>query len=91
MGWYILRMIRILKNIFVLLQGHSLGGSLATLLMLMYVRRGVLPPVAIAPVYTFGAPAILCESCVCGTSTCGLDGREQPCQCSPDHGAYISS
>lgn len=32
--------------------GHSLGGSLGTVLMLMYVRRGVLPKSAISPVYT---------------------------------------
>ncbi|KAL0054462.1 hypothetical protein WJX82_009173 [Trebouxia sp. C0006] len=38
--------------------GHSLGGSLGTLLMMMYKYRGVLPQTAIAPVYTFGAPAI---------------------------------
>jgi len=49
-------------------QGHSLGGSLATLLMLMYLRRGVLPAVAISPVYTFGAPAIFCEAnCSCSS------------------------
>ncbi len=51
-------------------QGHSLGGSLATLLVLMYLRRGVLPPVAVSPVYTFGAPAVFCE----GDCACGVDG-----------------
>lgn len=54
------------------MQGHSLGGSLATLLMLMYLRRGVLPAVAISPVYTFGAPAIFCE----GSYSCSGGG---PC------------
>ena len=47
------------------LQGHSLGGSLGTLLMLMCVIRKVVPPLAIGPVYTFGAPAIFCESESC--------------------------
>jgi hypothetical protein len=51
--------------------GHSLGGSLGTLLMLMYVRRGVLPPSALAPVYTFGAPAVLCEG---GAGGCAPGG-----------------
>lgn len=50
--------------------GHSLGGSLGTLLMLMYVRRGVLPKSAISPVYTFGAPAVFCE----GGATGGASG-----------------
>lgn len=42
-------------------QGHSIGGSLATLLMLMYVRRGVLSQESLATVYTFGAPAVFCQ------------------------------
>lgn len=61
--------------------GHSLGGSLSTLLMLMYVRRGVLPISACSPVYTFGAPAVFCEggarggSCACRAgSSSGADG-----------------
>ncbi|PNW85580.1 hypothetical protein CHLRE_03g193500v5 [Chlamydomonas reinhardtii] len=41
--------------------GHSIGGSMATLLMLMYRNRGVLPPHSIATVYTFGAPAVFCQ------------------------------
>lgn len=52
--------------------GHSLGGSLGTVLMLMFVRRGVLPLSAISPVYTFGAPAVFCEGsrgCDCPSST----------------------
>jgi hypothetical protein len=52
------------------LQGHSVGGSLAMLLMLMLRNRGVLRPENIAPVYTFGAPAIFCEggaACSCAT------------------------
>jgi len=40
--------------------GHSLGGSLATVLTMLFVHRGVLPPSALAPCYTFGAPAVFC-------------------------------
>lgn len=42
------------------LTGHSLGGSLATLLALMFQIRGVLPRKSILPVVTFGAPCIMC-------------------------------
>ena len=45
--------------------------------MLMYLRRGVLPPVAVSPVYTFGAPAVFCE----GDCSCGIDGTG-PARCS---------
>ncbi|KAL4542680.1 hypothetical protein Ndes2526B_g04631 [Nannochloris sp. 'desiccata'] len=51
--------------------GHSLGGSLATLLMMMYLKRGVVSAENLAPVYTFGAPAIFCEG---AAGACGLDG-----------------
>lgn len=50
--------------------GHSLGGSLGTLLMLMYLHRGVLPPMSISPVYTFGSPAIFCEGSACSMCSC---------------------
>jgi hypothetical protein len=40
--------------------GHSLGGSLSTLLTLMLRHRGVLPLSAMLPVYTFGSPSVLC-------------------------------
>ncbi|KAG0576483.1 hypothetical protein KC19_5G083600 [Ceratodon purpureus] len=40
--------------------GHSLGGSLSTLLTLMLRHRGVLPLSALLPVYTFGSPSIMC-------------------------------
>lgn len=43
------------------LTGHSLGGSLAALLMLLMVHRGDLPVANVATVYTFGAPAVFCE------------------------------
>ena len=38
--------------------GHSLGGSIATLLMLMLYRRGAVPRSSLRPVYTFGAAAV---------------------------------
>ncbi|KAJ9527248.1 hypothetical protein QJQ45_025478, partial [Haematococcus lacustris] len=41
--------------------GHSIGGSLSTLLAFMYIRRGVLPPSSLATIYTYGAPAVFCE------------------------------
>eukprot|EP00879_Flechtneria_rotunda_P000125 GHRR01000187.1.p1 GENE.GHRR01000187.1~~GHRR01000187.1.p1 ORF type:complete len:599 (+),score=243.14 GHRR01000187.1:246-2042(+) len=44
----------------VALSGSSLGGSLAALLLLMFVARGMRPSV-LAPVYTLNAPAVLCE------------------------------
>jgi hypothetical protein len=40
--------------------GHSLGGSLAILLTFMLCHRKVLPVSAMSPVYTFGAPSIMC-------------------------------
>mmetsp|Transcript_12485 Transcript_12485/g.29665 ORF Transcript_12485/g.29665 Transcript_12485/m.29665 type:complete len:784 (+) Transcript_12485:369-2720(+) len=43
--------------------GHSLGGALATVLLLMYVARGVLDRRSIKPVYTFGSAAVFCETC----------------------------
>jgi len=39
--------------------GHSLGGSLAVLLSLMFRCRGVVPVSALSPVFTFGAPSVL--------------------------------
>ncbi|GLC38539.1 hypothetical protein PLESTB_001737200 [Pleodorina starrii] len=44
--------------------GHSLGGSLGTVLMLLFIIRGVLKPANISPVYTFGAPAVFCQGAV---------------------------
>ncbi|GAX80953.1 hypothetical protein CEUSTIGMA_g8388.t1 [Chlamydomonas eustigma] len=42
------------------LSGHSLGGSLASVLLLLFVYRRVLPPSCLSPCYTFGAPAVFC-------------------------------
>ena len=57
--------------------GHSLGGSLGSLLMLMFLHRGVLPPTAVSPTYTFGAPAIFCEAAGPG-GICALPPRGAP-------------
>lgn len=64
--------------------GHSIGGAMAVMLMIMFRRRGVLGPQQIAPVYTFGAPAIFCDgalgtcsACITqpdGSETCSLGG-----------------
>ncbi|KZV14554.1 hypothetical protein F511_42528 [Dorcoceras hygrometricum] len=40
--------------------GHSLGGSLALLINLMLLIRGVAPRSSLLPVITFGAPSIMC-------------------------------
>ncbi|XP_073146151.1 phospholipase A1 PLIP2, chloroplastic-like [Henckelia pumila] len=40
--------------------GHSLGGSLALLINLMLLIRGVAPRSSLLPVITFGAPTIMC-------------------------------
>jgi hypothetical protein len=45
-----------------LLQGHSIGGSLGMLLAFMYRVRGVLQPHHLATIYTFGSPAVFCET-----------------------------
>ena len=42
------------------LSGHSLGGSLASVLMLLLVYRKVATPAQLSPSYTFGAPAVFC-------------------------------
>jgi hypothetical protein len=57
--------------------GHSLGGSLGSLLMLMFLHRGVVPVSAISPTYTFGAPAIFCEASGPG-GTCALGTSAPP-------------
>ena len=75
--------------------GHSLGGSLGSLLMLMFLHRGVVPISAISPTYTFGAPAIFCEASGPG-GTCAL-GTSAPPKALPEGkpqssaGASVSS
>lgn len=41
--------------------------------MLMYVRRGVLRPQQVAPVYTFGAPGIFCDGALGACGACLVD------------------
>lgn len=41
--------------------GHSLGGSIATVLALMLIHRGVLRAPQLGLIYTFGAAACFCE------------------------------
>lgn len=50
--------------------GHSLGGSLATVLTLLMVHRGDLPAEALESVHTFGAPAVFCEAGAGGRRAC---------------------
>lgn len=40
--------------------GHSLGGSLATLLALMLLKRSEVYAHHVLPIYTFGSPSIMC-------------------------------
>ena len=49
------------SNTQVCLTGHSLGGSVASILMLMLVHRGDASADRMAPCLTFGAPAVFCE------------------------------
>lgn len=62
--------------------GHSLGGSLASVLMLLFVSRGVLPATAVAPVYTFGAPAVFCQGGNHNSSKSRCKHCELECECS---------
>ena len=65
------------------LTGHSLGGSIAMLLMLMMVLRGDVAPNRFLPVVTFGSAAIFCDGlCGCGSlendkgSNCSMESGE---------------
>eukprot|EP00775_Hariotina_reticulata_P012659 gene12659-12786_t len=55
--------------------GHSIGGAMAVLLMLMFRHRGVLHPEQIGPVYTFGSPAVFCDGALGGWGPCS---QQQP-------------
>lgn len=66
----------------VMLAGEGLGGSLAAVLLLMCVSRGM-RPAAFAPTYTLDAPAVLAETpdvaAVCGgeqQKSCSLEDLE---------------
>jgi hypothetical protein len=56
--------------------GHSLGGSLGTMLMLMFYHRGVLTAAELAPVHTFGSPAVFCGGEGCNGQCSVNGGRE---------------
>lgn len=58
------------------LTGHSLGGSLASMLMLMFLHRGVLDASHLAPVHTFGSPAVFCGGEGCSGS-CSVNASHQ--------------
>lgn len=42
--------------------GHSLGGSISTILAIMMVQRKLVRPSQLSPLYTFGAAACFCEA-----------------------------
>lgn len=42
--------------------GHSLGGSISTILAIMMVHRKLVRPSQLSPLYTFGAAACFCEA-----------------------------
>lgn len=50
--------------------GHSLGGAIATVLMMLMVHRGVIHPKNVGQVFTFGGAACFCDACDC--SNCSL-------------------
>eukprot|EP00963_Diacronema_lutheri_P002230 scaffold148_cov341-Pavlova_lutheri.AAC.38 len=60
------------------LTGHSLGGSIAMLLMLMMVYRGDISPDRFLPVVTFGSAAIFCD----GLCNCGISKEDGGLSCS---------
>ncbi|GAX75416.1 hypothetical protein CEUSTIGMA_g2860.t1 [Chlamydomonas eustigma] len=64
--------------------GHSIGGSMGTLLLFMFKRRGIITARQVSTVYTFGAPSVFCED----TKMCGKDNNtfnkdNQPSSSSP--------
>lgn len=67
---YVLQHLNSHTNPQITFTGHSLGGSVATVLMLLYVSRGILPPSAAAPVHTYGAPAVFCDGATAGGGHC---------------------
>lgn len=51
--------------------GHSLGGAISTVMMMILVHRGVLEPQNVGQVFTFGGAACFCDNCNC--SSCIFD------------------
>mmetsp|Transcript_6507 Transcript_6507/g.16783 ORF Transcript_6507/g.16783 Transcript_6507/m.16783 type:complete len:918 (-) Transcript_6507:233-2986(-) len=49
--------------------GHSLGGAIASALVMILVHREYVPREAVDKVYTYGCPAFICESCGCDCKT----------------------
>eukprot|EP00803_Ostreobium_quekettii_P009665 evm.model.scf_784EXC.4 EVM.evm.TU.scf_784EXC.4 scf_784EXC:48965-56206(+) len=72
--------------------GHSLGGSLATVVMLMFVHRGVLPPEAVHSVFTFGGAAVFCEGAAHATdcANCALAASCELPRPTPDPKGLLS-
>jgi len=62
---------------------HSLGGGIASLLLVMMVHRGDLPVENVGQVYTFGGAASICDSldcCACpDRSSCEVPIPIMPC------------
>ena len=54
--------------------GHSLGGAIASALVMMLVHRQQLKVAQVEAIYTYGCPAFICENCSCncksGECTC---------------------
>ncbi|KAG1664312.1 hypothetical protein FOA52_005710 [Chlamydomonas sp. UWO 241] len=57
--------------------GHSLGGSLGTILTLLLVHRGVIPPSRVHSCHTFGAPAVFCTGGGGGMNHDGVHAHNQ--------------
>lgn len=68
--------------------GHSLGGSLGVVLMLLYVVRGVLKPHQIAPIYTYGAPAVFCQGGMSHSAPDRCERCDLRCEARPNHNAH---
>ena len=60
--------------------GHSLGGSVGTMLALMMVARGAIEPEQVRDVVTVGGPSVFCE--VCSGCGCSIHGGHS-CSCGP--------
>ena len=65
-------------NARVALGGHSLGGSVAAVIMLLLVCRAGIPPERLAPSYAFGAPAVFCAAGAGGCSHSGSSSSPPP-------------
>eukprot|EP00210_Caulerpa_lentillifera_P006204 g5928.t1 len=66
--------------------GHSLGGAIATVLMMLMVHRGILGPKDIGKVFTFGGAACFCDGCDC--STCSMSSGVSDPHCSSNQNLF---